>query len=104
MTMKPVKDNEPLTERSRKDKPSAKELLDFHTHDDVDGGPKSHHHTLGPAPNQAAAGDHSHDGGSSAKIYPLEGITISGSRGGNAALASVISALVQLGATDVTTA
>src|SRR3546814_7977535 len=88
---------------ARKDKPSAKELVDFHTHDDVDGSQKAHHHTLGPAHNQASPGDHSHDGGSSPKIFPLDNFTITGSRGGNAAVAAIIDALELLGATDGTT-
>lgn len=100
---KPLKENEPVADHARKDKPSAKELTDFHTHDDVDGSPKAHHHTLGPGHNQAASGDHNHDGGGSAILTPLEGITLTGSRDGNVALASVIAALVTLGATDATT-
>lgn len=103
MSMKPIKENEPITERARKEKPSAKELTDFHTHDDVDGSQKAHHHTLGSGHNQAAPGDHSHDGGSSAKIAPLEGFTLTGSRGGNAAVASIVDALELLGAVDGTT-
>ena len=85
-------------------KPPQNEVVDFHTNSDKDGSQKSQHHTLGPSHNQAAPGDHSHDGGNSVKITPLEGITISGAKGGNTALASVIAALVTLGATDATTA
>jgi hypothetical protein len=85
-----------------KTKPSPKEVLDFHTHSDRDGSPKAEHHTLGSGPNQAAPGNHTHDGGTSAVLFPLDTIVITGSRGGNAALASVIAALVSLGATDST--
>jgi hypothetical protein len=46
-------------------RPDIKEVQDFHTNSDVDGSPKSLHHTLGPGPNQAAAGNHTHDGGGS---------------------------------------
>lgn len=81
--------------------PSAKEVEKFHQNADVDGSSKALHHTLGPGPNQAAAGNHNHRGGDS--VLLLEGTTISGSRGDNAALASVISVLVELGATDSTT-
>lgn len=85
-------------------KPKAQEVIDFHTNSDKDGSPKAIHHTLGPGPNQAAAGNHSHDGGNSAKgIIPLDGLSLTGSRSGGAALTSVIAALVQLGATDNTT-
>ena len=94
----------PEPKEKKNPKPSQKEVNEFHTNSDKDGSAKSLHHTLGPMPNQAAAGNHSHDGGNSALIYPLEGVTLSGSRGGNAALASVITALVKLGATDATTA
>jgi hypothetical protein len=86
-----------------KEKPSAKEVSDFHTHADTDGSAKAAHHTLGPGPAQASPGNHSHDGGASVQIIPLSGITIAGAKGGNAALASVINALVFLGATDSTT-
>lgn len=86
-----------------KEKPLAKELIEFHTNADTDGSPKAIHHTLGSGPNQAAPGNHSHDGGASAEIFPLEGVTLSGSKAGNVALASVIAALVKLGATDNTT-
>lgn len=86
-------------------KPNTQEVIDFHTNSDLDGGPKSQHHTLGPGANQAASGNHSHDGGNSAKaIIPLDGLSLTGSRAGGAALVSVIAALVQLGATDNTTA
>ena len=103
MVVKKIKEGDNITERAQKDKPSAKEVSDFHTHDDVDGSQKAHHHTLGSGHNQASPGDHNHDGGSSARITPLEGLTITGSRGGNAAVASIIDALELLGATDGTT-
>lgn len=83
-------------------KPSSKEVEDFHTNADTDGNRKSIHHTLGPAHAQAAPGDHTHNGGDSVEL--LANVTISGAKGGNTALASVIAALVQLGATDATTA
>lgn len=82
-------------------KPTAKEVNEFHEKSDKDGGPKAQHHTLGPAPAQASPGNHTHDGGTSVAL--LEGVTLSGSRGGNLALPSIIAALVQLGATDSTT-
>ena len=48
--------------------PSPAEVTKFHINSDVDGSPKAQHHTLGPGPNQAAAGNHSHDGGGSTTI------------------------------------
>lgn len=90
---------DPLT---KKKNPSQKEVNDFHSNSDKDGGPKALHHTLGANPNQSSPGNHTHDGSTSALL--LEGTTITGSRGGNAAVASIIAALVKLGATDATTA
>ena len=81
--------------------PSAKEVDDFHTNADTDQRSESLHHTLGPGPSQASPGNHTHDGGTSSPLW--EGGTISGSRGGNVALASVIALLVQKGAIDATT-
>jgi hypothetical protein len=82
--------------------PSALEVQNFHTNADTDGKPMAIHHTLGPSPNAASPGNHTHDGGASALL--LDGITISGAKGGNAALVTVIAALVKLGATDTSTA
>lgn len=90
---------DPLTKKTN---PPQKEVNEFHTNSDKDGGPKSLHHTLGANPNQASPGNHLHDGSTSSLL--LEGMTLSGSRGGNAALPSIIAALVRLGATDATTA
>jgi hypothetical protein len=92
----------PDTPNGQSKSPDPMTVRMFHLYDDVDTDQGSHHHTLGPGNNQAAAGSHVHNGSDSALL--LEGVTLSGSKGGNAALASVISALVQLGATDSTTA
>lgn len=81
--------------------PPATEVRKFHTHADTDGNEASAHHTLGPGHNQASPGDHDHRGGSSSAL--LAGTTITGAKAGNAALTSVIAALVELGATDTTT-
>jgi hypothetical protein len=43
-----------------------------HSRSDVDSGPRSLHHTLGPKHNQASPGDHIHDGITSKKIGPME--------------------------------
>lgn len=81
-------------------KPDTKTVKDLHTNADTDGSPKALHHTLGPGANQAAAGNHTHDGGGSAIVSPLEGTTITGSRATDAWRTSVMAALVRLGATD----
>lgn len=82
--------------------PSAEEVKRFHTKADTDGQSTSAHHTLGAGSNQSSPGNHIHDGGSSKLL--LEGLSLTGSRSGGAALVSVINALVTLGATDNTSA
>lgn len=83
-------------------KPDAQTVEDFHSNSDLDVRPEAQHHTLGPSPSQAAPGNHTHNGSDSLQL--LGGVIIAGSRGGNTALASVIAALVALGAKDTTTA
>jgi hypothetical protein len=82
--------------------PSTDQVIKFHEKADKDASPKAIHHTLGPGPNQAASGDHSHDGGNSAQL--LSNIVFTGSRTTIANIVpQLIAALVQLGATDNTT-
>lgn len=81
---------------------SAAEVTAFHTKSDVDSGKQSQHHTLGGGPNNAAPGNHSHTASDTAPL--LDGVILTGAKGGNAAVASIISALVNLGAIDNTTA
>lgn len=82
---------------------SPDDVEEIHKKSDVDVRKESQHHTLGPRPSQAAAGDHKHDGSDSALL--LEGVTITGSRASSASIMpSVIAALVKLGATDSSTA
>lgn len=82
-------------------RPSPTDVREFHTNDDVDVSQESHHHSIGPGVNQAASGAHNHDGNNSPLL--LEGVAITGAKAGNTAIASVVAALVQLGATDSTT-
>ncbi len=77
-------------------------VAQIHKNADTDVNKTSIHHTLGPDANQAAPGNHTHDGSTSPQL--LVGVSITGSRGGNVALASVIDVLEALGATDNTTA
>lgn len=51
---------------------SPQESRRAHSRSDVDSGPRSLHHTLGPKRNQASPGDHIHDGITSKKIGPME--------------------------------
>lgn len=81
---------------------NSREVSAIHTNDDVDGSVVAHHHTLGINRNQASPGSHLHDGTTSKKL--MVGITITGSKGGNAALADLITKLATaLGFTDGTT-
>lgn len=74
----------------------------FHAFSDVDSDQGAQHHTLGPGVNQAASGSHTHDGNNSPLLFNG---TITGSRGGNAAVANLISILCQqTGMIDGTTA
>ena len=82
--------------------PTPKEVEKVHKYADTDGKSTAIHHTLGAGPMQASPGNHTHNGGTSLSL--LEGVTISGAKGGNTALASIISLLVSLGATDTTSA
>jgi hypothetical protein len=80
----------------------ARIVAQLHRNADTDTSKQAVHHTIGPAPDQVASGAHTHDGVETRQL--LSGISITGSRGGNIALASVIDALQALGAEDNTTA
>ncbi len=80
--------------------PPAQEVEDFHTNSDLNARKESQHHSLGSGEYQASPGPHNHRGGDS--VLLLSGVTLTGSRGGNVALVSIIQALVALGATDST--
>jgi hypothetical protein len=82
-------------------KPPAAVVEDFHTNSDLDARPESQHHTLGPGTNQAAPGDHKHDGGDSSLL--LENQFITGSRNSDVWRQSVNDILVRLGAIDNST-
>jgi hypothetical protein len=86
----------------QKKNPSSSEVDNFHSNSDLDASVNAQHHTLGPSGNQAAPGNHTHDGGSSPLI--LAGLTITGSRGSDAWRQSVNALLVRLGAKDNSTA
>lgn len=86
--------------------PSTKEVEKFHANSDKDGSITALHHTLGPRNNQASPGNHTHDGGQSSDLDALlASITVTGSRGGNAALTSLLLGLsTKFGLVDGTTA
>lgn len=81
--------------------PAAEHVNDFHTNSDVDSGPDAHHHRLGTGTNQAAPGNHTHDGSDSPLI--LDGLSITGAKGTTTWYASVNQLLVRLGAADQST-
>lgn len=83
-------------------RPEGKVVNEFHSNDDVDKDSNAHHHTLGSGSNQSSPGAHRHDGADSIPL--LEGFELSGTRGTSSAIGSIILALVQLGATDNTSA
>jgi hypothetical protein len=85
--------------------PSARQVNQFHEKADTDAGPNSAHHTLGTNRNQSSPGDHVHDGKASKPVGAGLGLVVTGSRGGNAALASLLQQLAKvIDFTDTTTA
>lgn len=96
------KDPEP---KVKQDDPSPPNMVvsQFHKNASVDVTDTDIHHTLGQNPGQASPGPHRHRGGDSALL--LEEFTFTGSKSGNpgAVLATIIPALVALGAKDSTT-
>jgi hypothetical protein len=80
---------------------NAQEVNGLHRRSDLDSSKTAQHHTLGATRNQAACGNHNHRGEDSALIF--DGITLTGSTGGNVALQNLITALVAFGLEDSTT-
>lgn len=80
---------------------TADQVADLHRNADTDKTAKSIHHTLGGTRNQAAPGDHIHDGGTSGYLW--EGVTVTGSRTSGAALTSLLGFLATQGLKDGTT-
>lgn len=76
----------------------------LHTRSDVDSAAHAQHHSLGPGRNQASPGDHIHDGAASKLIGNGMGLSVTGAKGGNVALANLIAMLKSVIAfTDTTT-
>lgn len=83
--------------------PTAQESVRAHSSSDVDASRNSQHHTLGKGHSQAAPGNHVHDGINGAKLglYQMDpaggkkitSLTLTGSKGGNVALANLIALL-----------
>ena len=80
--------------------PSSAEVTKFHSNSDLDASTTAQHHTLGQGHNQAAAGDHNHNGKNSKRIgkgldtgFP----TTANAAYSQAQLQSIIDALRDLG-------
>lgn len=71
----------------------------FHAKSDVDSSTESQHHTIGIKANQAAPGDHIHDGRSSKRL--LEGVTLAADTTTATWRNNVDQALQRLGATKL---
>lgn len=83
----------PIKDEKRYKSPAPRDVGLIHQRSDVDSSVNSQHHTLGIGHNQSAPGDHNHDGRASRKIGQGLGMTITGAKGSNAALASLITEL-----------
>jgi hypothetical protein len=104
----PVVDNDPFGEIKDEAKPTSPEPREvnlFHARSDLDSGALAQHHTIGIKHDQAAAGDHNHDGQGSRKIGQGLNLTLTGAKGGNVALGNLITMLKNvIEFTDSTTA
>ena len=80
-----------------KNSPKGEAVAKFHTNADTDSSRTALHHTLGPGANQAAKGNHTHDGNDSPQL--LSGTSISGAST-EVVLDNVVKALIKLGAQD----
>lgn len=84
--------------------PDPRSVNFFHTRADTDSGTGAIHHTLGIGHNQASPGDHVHDGKSSRKVGTGLNLNVTGAKGGNVALANLLTMLKNvLEFTDSTT-
>lgn len=72
---------------------SPEQVNRLHSRSDLDRSSTAQHHTLGIKHFQAAPGDHDHTGKTSRKMGHGLGLTITGSKGSNAALASLLTFL-----------
>lgn len=75
---------------------SARDVNRIHTKSDVNSSANSQHHTIGTGRNESASGSHNHGGKDSNKIGQGLGLVVTGSRGGNAALNSLLTELAKV--------
>ncbi len=89
-------DNDPygsIKDEKRDPSPSAREVNLFHTNSDLDSSAQAGHHSIGVKHDQASAGDHVHDGIGSRKLGQGLNLVLTGAKGGNVALANLITML-----------
>ncbi len=72
------------------------DVSDLHTKSDVDMNSFAQHHTLGTGVFQASSGAHVHDGTTSKLIGNGLNLSVTGSKGGNVALANLLAMLSQV--------
>lgn len=80
--------------------PTSVEVSRIHTNSDLDSGVNCQHHTLGILHNQAAGGDHKHDGHASkliGKSLDLSFPTVASATYSQAQIQSIINGLRKLG-------
>lgn len=82
-----------IKEEKRFQSPDPRQVNGFHARSDCDARQTAQHHTIGVGHNQAAAGDHVHDGATTRKLGQGMGLTITGAKAGNTALTSLIQQL-----------
>lgn len=103
----PVVEDDPfgsIKDEKKSPAPPPREVGLFHARSDVDSSQQAQHHTVGMKHDQSAAGDHIHDGKSTRKVGYGLNLTVSGAKGGNAALASLLTMLANvIEFTDTTT-
>lgn len=94
----------PIKNEKKGTGPEPREVSLIHNRSDVDSSTFAQHHTLGIKHNQASPGDHAHDGASSRKVGTGQNLSVTGSKGGNVALANLINMLKSvIEFTDTTT-
>ena len=88
--------------------PTAKEVENFHRNSDINKRPESIHHSLGLSHNQAAYGDHQHDGSTGTLLFGSAGPNstfnqnIGTDQGQKDATKQILTILASLGITDST--
>lgn len=83
----------PIKSDRKENTPTPGQVNSLHTNSDVDSSTSAQHHTLGIKHDQAASGDHVHDGKASRKIGTGLSLTLTGAKGGNVALTNLIALL-----------